>query len=525
MAIKRYVADADNTITNAFNASLQNSNRATGSNMGLADILEVFSIYGQVSGSSGSSFPGESQELSRVLIKFPITKVSQDRTAGKIPASGSVSWYLRMFNAKHGQTLPRDYSMTIQAVSRSWQEGLGLDMDNYTDKTYGGVGSCWVTASEGVPWTTVGGDYHASPTFSASFGEKGTKNIDVNISDVVEQWIAGTKSNYGVGVRLSSSYEAYYSSSTGQNTGSVLDNTGGAKRSYYTKKFFARESEFFFKRPILEARWNDSREDNRADFYYSSSLAPAADNLNTLYLYNYVRGKLVNIPAVGTGKLSVSLYSGSAKDTGPSGSKLELAAGGGVVTALDTNVTGGYVSTGIYSASFAITASAGTPIKTLYDVWHSGGVEFNTGSIIPKTMDALEYNDGSTYVVNIKNMKDSYSTDETARFRLFVREKNWNPTMYTKAVATQQTLTLPSASYKVVRVADNYEVIEFGTGSTMHNCTQLSYDVSGNYFNLDMSMLQPGYMYGIKLAFYNDAVSGYQQQKPIFKFRVEDDNE
>ena len=95
--------------------------------------------------------------------------------------------------------------------------------------------------------------------------------------------------------------------------------------------------------------------------------------------------------------------------------------------------------------------------------------------------------------------------------------------MYTVANATPETLVIPSASYKVVRIADNYEVIEYGTSSV--DCTQLSYDVSGNYFNLDMSMLQPGYMYGIKLAFYNDAVLDYQEQKPLFKFRVEEDNE
>ena len=45
--------------------------------------------------------------------------------------------------------------------------------------------------------------------------------------------------NYGLGVFLSSSYE----------TGSY---------SYYTKKFFGRTSEYFFKRPYIEARW-DSR--------------------------------------------------------------------------------------------------------------------------------------------------------------------------------------------------------------------------------------------------------------------------
>ena len=96
--------------------------------------------------------------------------------------------------------------------------------------------------------------------------------------------------------------------------------------------------------------------------------------------------------------------------------------------------------------------------------------------------------------------------------------------MYTKAVAAPQTLTIPSASYKVVRVADNYEVIGYGTASAT-NHTELSYDISGNYFNLDMSNLQPGYMYGIKLAFYDDAVNDWQEQKHIYKFRVEKDNE
>ena len=43
MAIKRYTATADNTITNAY--KLDMLTRATGSNMGAADILEVFSIY------------------------------------------------------------------------------------------------------------------------------------------------------------------------------------------------------------------------------------------------------------------------------------------------------------------------------------------------------------------------------------------------------------------------------------------------------------------------------------------------
>ena len=94
MAILRYTASIDNTITNALQSDL--TTRGTGSNMGYADSLEVFSIYGQTSGST----LGRSQEVSRILMQFPITSISTDRTANTIPASGSVSFYLRMFNAE-----------------------------------------------------------------------------------------------------------------------------------------------------------------------------------------------------------------------------------------------------------------------------------------------------------------------------------------------------------------------------------------------------------------------------------------
>jgi len=115
MAIARYVADADNTITNAFEADL--STRGTGSNMGYADSIEIFSIYGQTSGSAG-----QSQELSRALMRFPITSIVGDRAAGTIPASGSVSFYLRVHNAAHPFTLPQNFNLVVAPVSQSWTE-------------------------------------------------------------------------------------------------------------------------------------------------------------------------------------------------------------------------------------------------------------------------------------------------------------------------------------------------------------------------------------------------------------------
>ena len=137
MAIKRYIADADNTITNAFEETL--TFESTGSNMGRADILEVFSISAQANTSSA--------ELSRVLVQFPISQIQTDRDNGIIPASGSVNFFLCLYNAEHTRTLPSDFVLDAIAISGSWQEGTGLDMENYTDKTYDNIGSNWVNAN------------------------------------------------------------------------------------------------------------------------------------------------------------------------------------------------------------------------------------------------------------------------------------------------------------------------------------------------------------------------------------------
>jgi len=122
--------------------------------------------------------------------------------------------------------------------------------------------------------------------------------------------------------------------------------------------------------------------------------------------------------------------------------------------------------------------------------------------------------------MNITNLRDVYYRDETAQLRLFTRQKDWNPTIYSKATAEVVPTIIDSASFKVIRVIDEYEAIPFGTGTDMH--TQISFDVSGSYFNLDMTMLEAGYAYGIKFAFYDEGASSWNEYPDIFKFRVEE---
>lgn len=539
MAIKKYVASADNTIVNTYKENL--TKRATGSNAGAADIIETYSIYGRQ--SSGSA------ELSRILIKFPISQITTDRNNNKIPGSGSVKFYLKLHSAASSKTVPSGtFTMVAEPISKNWQEGYGLDLESYADQTNGNIGSNWMSASDSVAWTKAGGDYITAANaaypfrwFSQTF-YSGLEDFEIDITQMVELWSAGTLDNYGLGVHFSGAYEAYYSSSNNAEdySGGVLKNITGSTISYYTKRFFARGTQYFFKRPVIEARWDSTRRDDRGEVMYSSSLAGVNDNLNTLYLYNYVRGALTNIPAINKGAIYVSFYSGSDDNTSPSGQAASSSAATRAAIRLPTTlpyshvstmnpfvVTGGWVATGIYTASFAITGNR-APLTKVFDVWHNGagknqpwtGVEYATASFSPTNLSASQTVAKPVYFINITNLRESYVSNETARFNLFVRNKDWSPNIYTVANSTIETTTIHSASYRVFRIIDALEVVPHGTGSDAH--TILSHDVSGNYFDFDMSLLDPGYEYAFKFSFYDSAMYSWSEQPELFKFRVID---
>ena len=528
MAVKRYAAIKDNTITNAFKENLVL--RGTGSNMGASDILEVFSIYGQNNFSSSASGDNtRTSELSRVLLEFPVSgssvgQIYGDRVNDKIPASGSVNFFLKVFNARHSETVPTNITLNVQAISASWNEGDGLDMENYSDKGK----SNWISRNSSSDWLEPGGDFHTAsyesgtnfPMYTTTL-EEGIEDIELDITSMVEEWIAGRETthrqNYGIAVYLTSDQEAFLSSSSGLTSGSVPHNPGGATRSYYTKRFFARGSQFFFKRPIIEARWDSSKKDDRSNFYLSSSLAPASDNLNSLYLYNNIKGQLKDIGGNSSTLPVLKLYSGNTSAPGTTQLTLKHAA----TNADITSVTSTRISTGIYSASFALTSSSDTTY--VWDVWEVGGAEVHTGSVFiePKPLSAASVNSFTNYRTKITNLKSEYSTDEKANFRVFIRAKDWSPTIYTVASAEPENTIVEDAYFKLFRVQDSFDIINYGTGSTQH--TRLSHDISGGYFDLDMSILEPDYMYGIKFLYkVND---DYQEQPEVFKFRIVEKDE
>jgi hypothetical protein len=636
MSILRYTASVDTTITNAFEENL--STRGTGSNMGSSDILETFSIYQQATSAS--------VELSRILIKFPISQMQTDRTGSVLPASGSVTWKLKLYNAKHVETVPRTFTLQATAVSASWQEGTGLDMEGYTDLTNDEEGSNWINANDSFvsasatltalsktageantrkltvadssgnsveftidnstststatviafanansnatqfatnivssinlakaasalnvtassdsasmtltqtakglagnsaadisgtaitdsvltvvnqfsggdgQWSSIGGDYNTTEGYVKTQDfDTGLEDLEIDVSAIVEKWLLSSSPwpNYGFGIRLTDAYEGYFSSSNGLDTATEIHNTSGAEKSYYTKKFFGRNTEFFFKRPVLEAQFNDTKKDDRSNFILSSSALPAADNLNKLYLYNYVRGRLVDIGGDADAQPILKLYysSGSVPEGAPRNFHR------GSDNNEQNSISATRESKGVFYVEIAATSSVvTTTYPYLVDVWSTpSSVEFFTGSAFtPKAHAPYQAKSDKTYVMTMTNLKTEYKSDQTARLRVYAREKNWSPNIYTTANATPENLIITSGSYRVLRIADDLEVLSYGTGSVKYS--ELSHDVSGNYLDMDMSLLEAGYQYGFKFSVYDDFTQTYVEQPYMFKFRV-----
>ena len=747
MSIKRYTSNKDNTISSAFKLNL--TSRGITSNMGSSDILEIFSIFGQASSAS--------LEQSRVLMGFPIDKISQDRTDGILPASGSVTFKLKMYNAEHNQTVPERITLSASPLTKDWNEGAGLDMESLLD-----VGpSNWTSASSTQSWANAGGDFLTADWINSApvelsygqFLETGLEDVEIDITGIMEEFLINQAGNstpasgsiifnetnkpaindeikiygYNGDYRvfkfqsttgssgntifverettaaasstnlinainnsiLSSSIAAtgqggdltaslaqrvgtFYgntiiSSSAASNVAAITNFSGGTgalnygfllrlsgsqedgslSRSYYTKKFFARSSHHFLERPIVEAQWDSAIKDDRSRIFKSSSLLPAEDNMNNIYLYNRTKSGLVDIPntssnlvvqlvpSIGGTPVSITgasvsnnyitasrnstgiykagfAYPGTetslfdiwkihqevtaAKativvDTGTLGTSdivltnsdnttvtlTAAALGGGnpsTATQINTSLIGNANDAATQlKASLDAAASAGTLKMTVSAITNNsagnprvitltqttkgtsgnksiagtlisenkiiinnisssaqgalsfqGGLDLNytevvTGSSITvNTESADNFYSIPSYTTNITNLKSAYCSTESPTFRVYTRNKNWQPNIYTVASNRAAVNIIPDAYYRLKRVADDFTIINYSTGSSP-SYSQLSYDASGSYFDLDMSILEPNYLYEISFL-YKDGTS-YIEQKEKFKFRVD----
>ena len=186
-----------------------------------------------------------------------------------------------------------------------------------------------------------------------------------------------------------------------------------------------------------------------------------------------------------------------------------------------TSVDATRVSEGVYRADFIVPTNVLS--STLYEKWELGGelLKGHNGSHSARLKQWHEAKDEikltDLYSLSVTNLEASYTNETSPRFNVFVKPRNRKPNVVSRNLGNVTGLIIPSIYYSLHRVSDGTIVIPFGTGVDDH--TLLSYDDKGSYFDLDMSMLEEGYSYGIKFAF---LINGTLEEQPdVFRFRVE----
>jgi len=208
-------------------------------NAGRDEVLEICSIN---SNAVLGITPGL-DDIRRALIAF--SDEDLDVLAGFTTSSYSVHLKLYLANAS---ALPLDYSIECFPVSESWTMGTGKFVDSpnpkngvswYTVGAYGDS-SDWSTfpGTQYYLYTSGGGTWNDQYSTSQTFDYISNKDIDIDVTSIVDEWFSGTIPNYGFILKLADSLESDLSSSL-------------------ETKFFSMDTHTIYP-PCLEMRWDDT---------------------------------------------------------------------------------------------------------------------------------------------------------------------------------------------------------------------------------------------------------------------------
>ena len=203
----RFIANKDTFLDNYYSSS----------NFGKDQLLEV----GKPVLNDGTAYP------IRSLIQFDTDNVISKINSGDV--SGSAIFELKLFECQSNKSLQDDFWIDVLLVSQSWNEGTGSRASAHVNGT-----TNWYSASDGVDWTTGGGDYRTITSASQQF-VTGSGDLSVDVTKMIGYITGSVYSNYGFLIKL-------------------RDESGTV--NYNQKYFYGRDTHTIYE-PILFAKWND----------------------------------------------------------------------------------------------------------------------------------------------------------------------------------------------------------------------------------------------------------------------------
>ena len=209
-------------------------------NFGRDEVLEVFR-YAYDSSTN--------LDTTRAIIQFPNSSLQSviNNTISGSAYSASLRLYLA--NA----TLPANYTIFGHRVTTAWDMGLGKSADSPATT----IGCTWNT-----PWTTPGGDYNATQ-YTQSFLYIDNKDINMNVTSLVNYWYNNPNLNYGILLKQSSSIESNTTSSFGT-------------------KFFSMDTHTIYP-PHIELKWDDSSYNTTLTQLTTSDFTAVISNLKNTF--------------------------------------------------------------------------------------------------------------------------------------------------------------------------------------------------------------------------------------------------
>jgi len=276
--IKIISASADTYITNRI---VSTNLRAKDANVGDAGTLDIFKLYDE------STINGESEpiEVSRVLIKFDLNPIRALTGSLFDTSNSSFKCKIKLKDVYGGQTTPKNFSLILHPLSKSFDEGVGRDIIRFADVQAANFLTASYTNGTVVKWTTEGaaseaavGSATADIISSANFGSgevylpvvqsfNSEEDLVMDVTQIISGTLAGFLPDCGFRIAFSGSQETDTS-------------------TRFVKRFVSRHSSSPSKRPRLEVSIDDSVIDNHSNMVFNRT--------GSLFLRNNFRGTPAN---------------------------------------------------------------------------------------------------------------------------------------------------------------------------------------------------------------------------------------
>ena len=290
-------------------ATIYSGGTTSSINTGLDEIVEIVKTVEN---------DGSVSNVSRILIDFDYTTISQSIVDGIIPSTAN--YYINLYDATSEEVEAEQNVFAYMVSGSAWKQGTGkLDHDPVTQD---GVSyqyrdhenkTPWVTGSvltDGGAWWTgsQGGANKVSASYQITFDRK---DLRVDVTDLVKNHIFSSSlfPNRGFLVKRESLYTG--SSDFSYNPGSDTTKDESSSDRLGNLKYFGRETHTIYP-PKLEVVWDDSS-------WSTGSLSPlTSTNLEQLKVYfknlreEYKEKSVVKFRVVGR-----ELYPTTAFDTTP----------------------------------------------------------------------------------------------------------------------------------------------------------------------------------------------------------------